>query len=137
MTRENFDSSIALRSSEEMSFPLSRLLSSLNVTIPFRAKASYKWSTKLKRVSSPLKLRKTSYFHRGGGGEEAEGIDDILIELIKASLEEKEEEEREWNSYTTAILIHVFLLLYENNLLCLQCTTVPNLSAFGMLIFII
>lgn len=106
MTRANLDSSIALRSSEEMAFPLSRLLSSLKVTIPFRANASYRWSTKFKRVSSPLKLRKTSYFHRGGGGEEeveaeAEGIDDILIKLLKVSLEEEEEEEeeREWNSY--------------------------------------
>ena len=32
--------------------------------MPLCFKATYRWSAKLVRVSSPLKLRKTSYFHR-------------------------------------------------------------------------
>ena len=51
-------------SSGEIDFPLSSLSLSLKVKIPERCKATYRWSVKLLRVSSPLKLRKTSYIHR-------------------------------------------------------------------------
>ena len=50
-------------SSGEIDFPLSSLSLSLKVKIPERCKAAYRWSIKLLRVSSPLKLRKTSYIH--------------------------------------------------------------------------
>ena len=65
MTIANLDSFIAFKSSGEIDFPLSRFSSSRKDTMPFCFKATYRWSVKLVRVSSPLKLRKTSYFHRG------------------------------------------------------------------------
>ena len=64
MTIANLDSFIALKSPGEIDSPLSRFSSSLKVTMAFRFKASYKWAVKLVRVSSPLKLRKTSYLHQ-------------------------------------------------------------------------
>ena len=63
MTTENLDSSIAFKSSDGMGFPHSSTLSSLNVEIFFSTKASYRRRKKLWRVSSPLKLRKTSKTH--------------------------------------------------------------------------
>ena len=71
----NFDFSIAFKSSVEMDFILSSLSSSLKVLIPFWSKAAYKWSVKLLRVSSPLKLRKTSYSHVGN---EEEAISEVM-----------------------------------------------------------
>ena len=71
-TIANFDSFIAFKSSGEIGFPISRFSSSLKVAMPFCLKAVYKWSVKLVRVSSPLKLRKTSYFHRGVEDENEE-----------------------------------------------------------------
>ena len=65
MTIANLDSFIAFKSSGEIDFPISRFFSSLKVTMPLCFKATYRWSVKLERVSSPLKLRKTSYFHQG------------------------------------------------------------------------
>ena len=56
------DSSIASKSLE-IYFPLSSPSSSLKVIMPLQFKAAYKWSVKLLRVSSLLKLRNTSYFH--------------------------------------------------------------------------
>ena len=61
----NLDSSIAFKSAGEIDSPLSSSSSSLKVKIPLHCKVAYRWSVKLFRVSSPLKLRKTSYFHRG------------------------------------------------------------------------
>ena len=65
MTIANLDFSIAFKSSDEIDFPVSSFSSSLKVKIPFCFKATYRWSVKLLRVSLPLKLRKTSYFHCG------------------------------------------------------------------------
>ena len=62
MTIANFVSSIASNRSE-IDFPLSSRTSSLKVKMPFCFKAKYRWLTKLFRLSLPLKLRKTSYFH--------------------------------------------------------------------------
>ena len=59
---ENLDSSIACRSAGDIFSPLLSW-SSLKVLIPFRESAASRWEIKLWRVSSPLKLRKTSYFH--------------------------------------------------------------------------
>ena len=63
MTIANLDSSIAFMSSREMTVPRLTSSSSLNVNMPFYFKAAYRWSVKFVRVSVPLKLRKTSYFH--------------------------------------------------------------------------
>ena len=82
MTTANIDSSIAFKSSGEIGFPLSRFLSSLKVKTPFYFKVVYGWSVKLLRVSSPLKLRKTSYFHLRLEEEE----EDELFESMKANL---------------------------------------------------
>ena len=82
MTTANIDSSIAFKSSGEIGFPLSRFLSSLKVKTPFCFKVAYRWSLKLLRVSSPLKLRKTSYFHLRLEEEE----EDELFESMKANL---------------------------------------------------
>ena len=58
----NCNSSIALKGSKIV-FPRSSPSSSLKVIMPLQFKAAYKWSVKLLRVSSLLKLRNTSYFH--------------------------------------------------------------------------
>ena len=47
MTIANFDFSIALNSSTNIDFPLSRFSSSLKVTTPFFFKAAYSWPMKL------------------------------------------------------------------------------------------
>ena len=75
MTTANLDSSIALMSSGEMNSPLSRLSSSLNVVMPLRLNASYRWLVNFLCVSEPLKLIKTwySYLHPGTIEEEEEG----------------------------------------------------------------
>ena len=70
----NLDSSIAFKSSSEIDFSLSSFSSSLKVKIPFCCIAAYKWLVKPLRVSLPLKLRKTSNFHRDV--EEEDGDDD-------------------------------------------------------------
>ena len=62
MTIANFNSSIASNRSE-IGFPLSSRTSSLKGKMPFCFKAKYSWLTKLFRLSLPLKLRKTPYFH--------------------------------------------------------------------------
>ena len=88
MTIANIDSSIAFKSSSEIGFPLSRFLSSLKVKTPFYFKVAYRWSVKLLRVSSALKLRKTSYFHLqlDEEEEEEEEEEDWLYESMKANL---------------------------------------------------
>ena len=53
--------SMVLRSWAEICSPLRRV-SSMKVRIPRRTKALYKWPMKPRRVSSPLKLKKTSKF---------------------------------------------------------------------------
>ena len=58
----NLDSSIAFKSSGAIDVPCLSFSSSLKVDMPFCFKALYKWSVNLLRVSSPLKLRNTSYF---------------------------------------------------------------------------
>ncbi|PON91861.1 hypothetical protein TorRG33x02_124590 [Trema orientale] len=64
MTTANLDSSMAFKSSGAIVFPLLSFSSSRKVWIPLRFRALYKWSVKLCLVSSPLKLRNTSNFHR-------------------------------------------------------------------------
>ena len=92
MTIANLDFSIAFKSSDEMNFPVSSFSSSLKVRMPFCFKATYRWSVNLLRVSSPLKLRKTSYFHYGVEEEiddenEADGVLMAAIRNILAILE--------------------------------------------------
>ena len=58
----NLDSSIAFKSSGAIDVPCLSFSSSLKVDMPFCFKALYRWSVNLLRVSSPLKLRNTSYF---------------------------------------------------------------------------
>ena len=81
----NCDSSIALKRLE-IDFPLSSPSSSLKVIMPFRFKAAYKWSVKFLRVSWPLKLRNTSYFHwrvEGEGKGESDGDGDGDGDLLR------------------------------------------------------
>ena len=59
----NLDSSIAFKSSKEIDVPCLSFSSSLKVNMPFCFKPAYRWSVNFLRVSSPLKLRNTSYFH--------------------------------------------------------------------------
>ena len=47
--------------------------------MPFCFKPAYRWSVKFLRVSSPLKLRNTSYFQ----GEDDDDDDDDGIKAIK------------------------------------------------------
>ena len=56
---ETFDDSMALRSSIEICPPLIRLLS-MKVLKPLSQRVLCKWLVKPLRVSSPLKLKKTS-----------------------------------------------------------------------------
>ena len=77
MTIANLDSSIAFKSFGEIDFPVSSSSSSLKEKMPFYFKAKYKWSVKPLRVSSPLKLRKTSYF--GCGVEEKNNDEDKVV----------------------------------------------------------
>ena len=58
----NLDSSIAFKSSGAIDVPCLSFSSSLKVNMPFCFKDLYRWSVNLLRVSSPLKLRNTSYF---------------------------------------------------------------------------
>ena len=81
MTIANSDSFIAFKSSWEIGSPLSRFLSSLKVLTPFCFKVVYRWSVKFLQVSSPLQLRKTSYFHLWMEEEK-----DGLFESMKANL---------------------------------------------------
>ena len=92
MTIANLDSSIAFESSSEIDFPLSSFSSSLKVKMPFCFKAKYRWSVKLFRVSLPLKLRNTSYFHRGVKEEDDDGGRALLVlmEAIEIILENVE-----------------------------------------------
>lgn len=57
-----WDSSIAFMSSKATTSPTRSFSLSLKTWILFRLNSSYKWSEKPWRVSSLLKLRKTSYF---------------------------------------------------------------------------
>ena len=82
MTIANLDFSITFKSSGEIDFPLSRFSSSLKATVPFCFKATYRWSVKLVRVSSPLKLRKTSYFH-SGVEDESDDKEEAFWELME------------------------------------------------------
>ena len=59
----NLDSSIAFKSSEVIDVPCLSFSSSLKVDMPFCFKPVYRWSVNFLRVSLPLKLRNTSYFH--------------------------------------------------------------------------
>ena len=79
-----------------MNSPLSRLSSSLNVVMPFRFNASYRWLVNFLRVSEPLKLIKTwySYLHPG------------TIEEEEGKHEDEEEEE--------AFSVPIELLLKKN-----------------------
>ena len=60
--------------------PFSSLWSSLNVTIPLLSSAAYRWLTMVLRVSSPLKLRNTSYLDTRGTEEEEE---DAIVEVVE------------------------------------------------------
>ena len=71
MTIEIVELSMVLRSWAEICSPLGRL-SSMKVRITRRTKALYKWPMKPRRVSSPLKLKKTSKFMGRGVKEEDE-----------------------------------------------------------------
>ena len=88
---ENLDSSIACRSAEDICSPLLSW-SSMKVLIPHRWSASWRWSVKLLRVSSPLKLRKTSYFR--GWVEEEDATERLVEEEAITNLEEEWLEER-------------------------------------------
>lgn len=68
--------------------PISSLLSSLKVTSPLLASASYKWLTMENRVSTPRKLRKTSYLDTRDEDEEAIVNENkvLLICLMNACL---------------------------------------------------
>ena len=81
MTIANFDSSIA-SNRFEIGLPLSSRTSSLKGKMPFCFKAKYSWLTKLFRLSLPLKLRKTSYFHVA-----VEGHDDQSFWVIMKAAE--------------------------------------------------
>jgi hypothetical protein len=74
MTIENLDFSIPWRHSGPISSPIWISFASLNVWIPSRDKAEYKWSVKPDLVSAPLKLRNTSYSH----------FDEVELELLEA-----------------------------------------------------
>ena len=52
---------------------------SLKTDMPFRFKPAYRWSVNFVRVSSPLKLRKTSYLHL----REEEDDDEDWIKAMK------------------------------------------------------
>ena len=60
--------------------------------MPFYFKAKYKWSIKLFRVSLPLKLRQTLYFHWGVKEEDDDGDKalSVLMEAIEIILENVE-----------------------------------------------
>ena len=60
---EILELSMASRSSKEISSPL-RSSSSMKVVIPLWRKMPFKWLVKPLRVSSPLKLKNTSYLYR-------------------------------------------------------------------------
>ncbi|PRQ59025.1 hypothetical protein RchiOBHm_Chr1g0365631 [Rosa chinensis] len=77
----NLDCSIAVRSSGEMAVPLSSSGWSRKVLIPLHCNLSYKWSVKPFRVSSPLKLKNTSYFH--GKAEPVEALTWVLNAIGK------------------------------------------------------
>ena len=66
-----------------MNVPRLSFSSSLKVDMPFCFKALYRWSVNFVRVSSPLKLRKTSYLHPREEEEEDEGEDDDGIKAKK------------------------------------------------------
>ena len=90
MTTAYLDFSIAFESSGEIVFPFSSFSSSLKAIMPSLLKASYRRSANVLRVSSPLKLMKTSYFHLPVEDEEEEeeeelGKDDKAVSMsIKA-----------------------------------------------------
>ena len=77
-----------------MNSPLSRLSSSLNVVMPFRLNASYRWLVNFLRVSEPLKLIKTwySYLHPGTieeeqqDGKHEEEAFSVPIELLLGNI---------------------------------------------------
>ena len=81
ITIANLDSSIAFKSSGAMNVPRLSFSSSLKVDMPLRFKALYRWSVNFVRVSSPLKLRNTSYLHPRE--EEEDGDDDGIIKAMK------------------------------------------------------
>uniref|UniRef100_A0A2P2PKF1 Uncharacterized protein n=1 Tax=Rhizophora mucronata TaxID=61149 RepID=A0A2P2PKF1_RHIMU len=74
------DSSMAFKSPCEISSPLSRSLSTKDL-IEFPSKAEWRWLVKLLRVSSPLKLKKTSNLNELVGKEEVE-----LVEAMKKGI---------------------------------------------------
>ena len=74
MTMANIDSSIAFKSSGEIGSPLLRFLSSLKVMMLFCFKIEYRWPVKFLQVSSPLKLKKTSFFHLRLEEREEDGV---------------------------------------------------------------
>ena len=76
----NLDSSIAFKSFDEIDFPFANFSSSLKVKMPFCFKEKYKWPVKPLWISSPLKLRNTSYVQQG----EKEEDDEALSVPIKA-----------------------------------------------------
>ena len=91
MATAYLDFSIAFESSGEIVFHFSSFSSSLKVIMPSLLKASYRRSANVLRVSSPLKLMKTSYFHWPVEDEEEEeqqqqlGKDDKAVSMsIKA-----------------------------------------------------
>ena len=88
MTTAYLDFSIAFENSGEIVFHFSSFSSSLKAIMPSLFKASYRRSANVLRVSSPLKLMKTSYFHLLVEDEEEEeelGKDDKVVSMsIKA-----------------------------------------------------
>lgn len=75
----NLDSSIARKSSGDIDAPLLSSGSSFKVLMPRHSSLSYQWPMKFLRVSSPLKLKKTSYFHWGVEDEpEPEALGSVI-----------------------------------------------------------
>jgi len=58
----------------------------MKVVIPFETKALCRWAVKLRRVSSPLKFKNTSYLHRQVEEDEEETPWKAMEEVVLSRL---------------------------------------------------